>query len=267
MTIEFSLPVLNEEKILKKNVTELHNFCQANLNYIDWKIIIVVNCSIDRSLKISQELAAKYKRIEYISYNQKGRGRSIKKCWLKSKADIVSYMDVDLAVSLENIHDLIKPFLKNQTDLVIGSRLLATSKIKRSFIREFISQTHLYISKIILGHNFSDLQCGFKAIKRESFLSISNSVINPRWFFDTELIFFSKKNNFKIKEIPVDWSENRYDERKSKVNIFTDSLRAFLNLLKLRIRSIFFSVIPGEHPSGHKLREGRESRVKQNESI
>jgi hypothetical protein len=147
-------------------------------------------------------------------------------------------MDVDLAVSPDNIHDLIKPFLKNQVDLVIGSRLLANSKIKRSFIREFVSQTHLYISKIILGHNFSDLQCGFKAIKRKSFLNISNSITNPYWFFDTELIFFSKKNKLKIIEIPVDWSENRYDERKSKVNICTDSLRAFLNLLKLRVRSI-----------------------------
>lgn len=239
MTIEFSIPVLNEEKILKKNILELYNFCQSNLTYIDWLILIVINCSTDQSLAISSELAEKYDKIKYVNYEEKGRGRSIKKTWLKSQADIVAYMDVDLAVSLNNIHDLIKPFLNNQADLVIGSRLMSASKIKRSFLREFISQTHLYISKIILHHNFSDLQCGFKAIRRQAFSQIAASVNNTYWFFDTELIFFAKNAKLKIIEIPVDWSENRYDERKSKVNILTDSLRALTNLLKLRFGSLF----------------------------
>jgi glycosyltransferase involved in cell wall biosynthesis len=239
MTIEFSIPVLNEEKILKKNILELYNFCQKNLLYIDWQIVVAVNCSTDRSLAICQELAAEYDKIKYMNYEEKGRGRSIKKTWLKSQADIVAYMDVDLAVSLDNIHDLVKPFLNSQADLVIGSRLMSASKIKRSFIREFVSQTHLYISKIILHHNFSDLQCGFKAIRQQAFSQIANYVNNTYWFFDTELIFFAKKAKLKIIEIPVDWSENRYDERKSKVNVLTDSLRALANLLKLRFKSLF----------------------------
>ncbi|MCD4693858.1 hypothetical protein K8R62_00680, partial [bacterium] len=78
--------------------------------------------------------------------------------------------------------------------------------------------------------------CGFKAIEKNSFLKISRHLKDPNWFFDTELIFWINKNDYLIKEVPVNWSESRYDERKSKVRMFRDSSRFFINLIKLKMR-------------------------------
>ncbi len=235
MLIEFCLPVYNEEQILKSNVLMLLNYCRnQNFNF-DWQIVIIVNGSSDATLNISKNLSQQYhKFIKYINIKKAGRGQALKRYWLSSQADIVSYMDIDLAVSLENISDLIFPIIKNEVDLVIGSRLLPNSNIKRSFLRELSSQGYNFLSRLILEHKFSDLQCGFKAIKLNKFKTIASYIKNEQWFFDTELVIWAKYFNFKIKEIPVNWEENRYDKRKSKVNIVRDSIKFLINLIKLK---------------------------------
>ncbi len=240
MLIEFCLPVYNEEKILKSNTLKLLDYCNnQNFNF-DWQIVIINNGSKDNCEKIGQELSNKYfKKIKLENIKQSGKGRALKFYLQKSNADIVVYMDIDLAVSLDNISDLVNPIIKENYDLIIGSRLLPDSKIKRSFLRELSSQTYNFLSKIILNHNFSDLQCGFKAIKTNVFKKIASYTKNNKWFFDTELIIFANHFGYKIKEIPVIWEENKYDQRKSKVNLIKDSIKFLIDLIKLKIKLLY----------------------------
>jgi len=239
MKIEFCIPIYNEEKILKNNVIKLLRFFQSQNYNFDWQIILVVNGSSDNSWAICQELKSEYAGlIECRNFPEPGRGQALKKYYLSSQADVLVYMDVDLAVSLNNISDLISPIIAGQADLVIGSRLMPDSKIERSFIRELSSQTYNFLSKVILGHNFSDLQCGFKAVRTEAFKKFADNIKDNKWFFDTELIAYAHHFGYRVKEIPVDWSENRWDQRKSKVNLLRDSLRFLVNLVKLKIRII-----------------------------
>ncbi|MFH1979512.1 MAG: glycosyltransferase [Patescibacteria group bacterium] len=237
MFIEFCLPIYNEEKILKDNVLYLFKYCNnQNFNF-DWKIVIINNGSIDNSEKIGRGLANKYfNKIKLENIKYPGKGQALKFYWQKSIADIIVYMDIDLAVSLNNISDLISLIINKNYDLVLGSRLLPHSKIKRSFIRTLNSKTYNWLSRIILCHNFTDLQCGFKAIKVGALKKLTPFIRNHKWFFDTELIIFANYFKYKIKEMPVDWQENRYDERKSKVNIFRDGIKFLGNLIVLRIR-------------------------------
>ncbi len=234
MRVDFCIPVYNEEKILKNNILKLFSYCQKQNFPFAWQIVIVVNGSDDRSLAIALNLAQKNPKIKVINLKQAGKGRAIKHYGEQSQADILVYMDVDLAVSLDNINDLIFPLLQNKADLVIGSRLLAESKINRSFVRELSSQGYNFLSRLILGHHFSDLQCGFKAIRKDFLKKIAPYIKNNHWFFDTELIVFTNLFGGQIKEIPVDWSENRYEQRKSKVNLIKDSFKFLFNLIKLK---------------------------------
>lgn len=236
MLIEFCLPIYNEEKILKANALYLLDFCQKQSFDFDWKIILVINGSSDNSAAISRELAENNNgRINYFIVEEQGRGQALKKYWTLSQADIAAYMDIDLAASLNNIPGLINSIKSGTTDVAIGSRLMAESSITRSFIRELSSQTYNFLSRIILGHKFSDLQCGFKAVRIETFKKISPFIKNDKWFFDTEMIAYAHRLGYKVAEIPVNWSENRYDKRKSKVNLLKDSLIFLVNLIKLRV--------------------------------
>ncbi|HTW96300.1 MAG TPA: glycosyltransferase [Candidatus Methylomirabilis sp.] len=237
MEIEFCLPIYNEEKILAANSGQLFDFCRRRNFPFSWRIILIVNGSTDRSLAIAKSIAAGApESFLTVEEKEKGRGRALKKYWQKSHADILVYMDADLATSLDNISDLLSPLLADESDLVIGSRLLAKSKIERPLFREFISQSYNLLSRLILRHKFSDLQCGFKAIKRETFLRLAPYLESRNWFFDTELIMLADFFHYRIKEIPVVWEEGRWEQRHSKVNVGRDSLAFLLNLLRLKIR-------------------------------
>lgn len=237
MKIEFCLPIHNEEKILKENTLKLLTYLDKQEHPWNWEIILVINGSSDSSYVLGQKLEQEFPgKIKAVNYPSPGRGQALKKYFSSSQADILLYMDIDLAVSLDNIAPTLKALIEEGYSLAIGSRLLAESKIERSFIRELSSQTYNFLSRLILGHHISDMQCGFKAIKKELFEKIKDKLLDDKWFFDTEMIVFAKKFGGKIKEIPVDWQENRYDERKSKVKLIRDSLRFIKNLIKLRLR-------------------------------
>jgi len=233
ISVEFCIPIFNEEKILEKNVKRLFDYCVRKNFSFSWKIIILNNGSTDNSSAIGEKM--KRAEINIVNISEKGRGQAIKNYWEKSRADIVAYMDIDLAVSLDNISDLINPLIKEGFDLTIGSRLLPESKIERAFIRELSSRTYNLVSRLACGHKFFDLQCGFKAIKTGVFRRLSPLIRDSKWFFDTELVVFASHYGCKVKEVPVEWSENRYDKRKSKVNLFRDTVTFLINLVKLRI--------------------------------
>lgn len=235
--IHFVVPVHNEEKILPGSLEKLLRYCQGQHYPFNWQVHVVVNGSTDRTLEIARRLqAGSAERLLVTDFPEPGRGAALKRAWLASQADIVMYMDVDLAVSLEHLAELLQPILAGESDLVIGSRNLNDSKIKRSLLREFISQSYNLLSRLILGHNFSDLQCGFKAIRLTTFQAVAPRLEGMHWFFDTELVLWATRGGFRVREIPVDWSENRYEQRKSKVRLIQDSWQFFLNLLRLRAR-------------------------------
>ena len=237
MTVDFCLPIKNEALILESSLNKLLTYCEQNNFIFSWRIIGVINGSTDHSVDILKNFKNKYpERIDFIEISEPGRGRALKKCWLLSTADILSYMDCDLAVSLDNLSALIMPLVNKETDLTIGSRLSEGSATQRSIFREFVSHSYNLLSHLLLNHNIADLQCGFKAIRREVFLKIEPQLVDDYWFFDTELVILAKRLGFTIREVPVDWRENRFQNRKSTVKIFHDSLAFIKNLLVFRHR-------------------------------
>ena len=237
MMIEFCLPVKNEEKILAVNARRLYDFLLAAKPSYDWRIVIIVNGSSDSSWALASQLTAEdadHFQAEHLAIE--GKGAALKKYFLLSRADILVFMDVDLAVSLKNLSGLLSPLLADQADLMIGSRLLFSSRTERSFWRSFTSRVYNLLSRFLLGHDLSDLQCGFKAMRRSLFEDLSAYLKDDAWFFDTELTAWSLERGWRVQEIAVDWQENRYDRRQSKIKVLRDAWPFVLNLLKLRRR-------------------------------
>lgn len=238
MLIDFCIPIYNENRLLKKNAAKVLEYCQKKNFPFSWRLVLIINGSTDDSLAIAENFsAASGGLVKVFQVAERGKGLALRKYWSSSEADIFFFMDIDLAVSLEDIPSLLKPLAEGY-DLAIGSRLLAESRIRRDFFRELISQGYNFLSRLILGHKFSDLQCGFKAIKKSAFDRIAPYLKNSEWFFDTELLAFANFFAYRVKEIPVDWEENRYDQRKSKINVLKDSFKFFFLLLGLKERVI-----------------------------
>src|SRR6201999_2471271 len=106
-------------------------------------------------------------RVRAVHLDAKGRGRALHQVWTTSTANVVAYMDVDLSTDLNALLPLVAPLLSGHSDVAIGSRLARTSRVIRGPKREFISRSYNLILKTTLRANFSDAQCGFKAIRTD----------------------------------------------------------------------------------------------------
>jgi glycosyltransferase involved in cell wall biosynthesis len=234
MKVDICLPVYNEDLIFNDNASQLLTFLRNSDLKVDWRVIFIVNGSSLDFQRMVQEFVDQNAIDTSVFFVKKaGKGRAIKTYFDFSQADVLAYMDIDLAVDLNNLFSLLAPVLSGELDLCLGSRMLASSRVKRSYLRGISSQAYIAVSRLLLKHDVSDLQCGFKAIDAKSWRQLSPKIQNNDFFFDTELIYFARKVNLKIKEIPVDWSENRYHLRCSKTNLWRDSVLFMWEIWKL----------------------------------
>lgn len=233
------LPTYNEENILKENALKVYNFCREKIFEYDWQILIADNGSTDKTVTIAQELNQKIPQIIYFHLEKAGRGRALKKAWSEYEADIYVYMDIDLATDLKYLEFLIKAVDKEGCDLATGSRLKRGAEVERSIGREISSRIYNLILKIFFpSYSIKDSQCGFKAISQKIKEQILPKVKNSGWFFDTELLIYSFYRGYRIKEIPVNWKEERFVKRKSTVKFFQTVLDCLKEIIKLKINLI-----------------------------
>lgn len=217
LSINLTLPLYNEQTILAENVEKILNFIH-NDQY-EWQIILADNNSTDNTPLIAMVLEKKYpKKINYLRIDKKGKGLAIKTAWQKFPADYYIFMDADLSTDLSALPRLIEE-LKNNADIVIGSRYLPESQIHRSLLRLFVSKISRWFIAKWLKLPLTDFACGFKGVNQKIIQNILPQIKNKQWFFDTEMLCRAHRAGNTIKEIPVIWTETLNQKRKSKVGL------------------------------------------------
>ena len=230
-TLDLVVPVLNEEKGLCHGIYKLHQFLLTQMTGYDWRIIIADNGSTDSTKQLCIDLSSDLSNVDYIYLKQRGRGRALKKAWLGSEADIMCYMDVDLSTDLVALPHLVSVLETGEYDLCIGSRLGSKSTvIGRKLKRELISRIYNLMIRMLFCTRFQDAQCGFKAVSKNAAGGLVPFVKDNAWFFDTELLILAEKNGYRIKELPVIWT----DDPDSKVRILKTALEDLKGLARLR---------------------------------
>lgn len=229
---ELTIPVLDEEKTLEKNVLKVLDFCKKELTPLV-QIVIADNGSTDQTGTIGEKLAEDFDEIKYIRVPRKGVGLALRTSWLSSKAEVVGYMDLDLATDIEHLKQVYKILLIDRNfQIVNGSRLLPNSEVKnRSALREITSRSFNKFVQNLLGVGITDGMCGFKFFRRETaFKLINTGITTDGWFFSTEILVKAEWLGIPVKEIPIKWT----DDPDSKVNVLNLSKEYLKELLRLK---------------------------------
>jgi len=229
VTVDVVIPVYNEERVLEQSISTLVAFLHARCPY-HWRVVIADNASTDRTLEVAKRLSERIPEVDFIHLGEKGRGKALQRAWIESEADVVSYMDVDLSTNLEAFPPLIEALISGGYHLAIGSRLKRGSVITRQLKREILSRGYNLLIKLLFFHNFSDAQCGFKALTRQAVRELVPLVKDQGWFFDTELLLRAEQKGYKIFEVPVEWIE----DLDSRVNILQTALDDVKGLIRVR---------------------------------
>jgi glycosyltransferase involved in cell wall biosynthesis len=209
------------------------DFVEDILNRLEgetYEIIIAEDGSSDGTDEVAKRLAEERDEVLHLhADNRLGRGLALKNALAMAKGSKLVYMDADLATDPRSLHDLVMSL--QQADMVIGSRYMQGSRVKRPLIRNLASIAYNLLVRLIFKDGVSDHQCGFKAFRRTFLDGILDSVVSHGWSWDTEIIVRAKRKGYSVLEIPVEHIES--DERKSKINLFRDTARMALGLLRL----------------------------------
>lgn len=232
------LPTYNEQLVIYQNTQRLLQFCEQNLCEYDWRVAVADNGSTDQT--ISEVGRITHPRFYSIHLSTKGRGGAIVKTWQNSTADFLMYMDSDLAVGLESIPALIQNL--EIYDVVTASRFTHGSSVQRTPLRDVSSRIYMWMVRRALGYHGNDVQCGCKGIQKKVFETIlpyintASLTNNSGWFFDTELLVFAERKGYQIKELPVEWVDNRFAKRKSRVRVLPITVNYIRQVAALRKR-------------------------------
>lgn len=122
---------------------------------------------------------------------------------LKTKPDIIVFLDGDYSDYPEEMEKLIAPILKENIDLVIGSRALGNkasgSMMPQQIFGNWLATT---LMRLIYGAKFTDLG-PFRAIKFEKLLDLNMQDKTYGW--TVEMQIKAAKQQLKFTEIPVSY--------------------------------------------------------------
>ncbi len=230
------LPAHNESSSLEINVDLLDDFMQKLGS--PYEIIIAEDGSTDKTYSIAKELAERKNNIKVIHSKEKlGKGAALTRAIMSSEGQTVAFMDADIAVDLKDFAKLLRSVEQN-FEVVVGSRLIKGSKVKRSPLRSLTSRVYNICASILFRDGICDRQCGLKGFHRKVAAEVLPQMHSTGWVWDTEFLLRTIKAGYTVHEIPVSWQERRV---KTSIKVFSLAPVMFFGLLKLWILARAFS--------------------------
>lgn len=214
-SIDIFIPVLNESKIIKKNILKINStFVNTKYNY---QIYVIDDGSDDETPKIVKKLVNK--KIHYIRF---GNGHTRRENLFKAmrengNSNIVCFIDI-ARIDPKYILNLANKM--GGYDVIIGSRYTQTLYTKRKFFRMVISFFFNIFWLFIMRSKIKDGNCGLKLFKRNVFIELYkwlgyDSSLERGWLADRMILKRAEKLNYKVGEFQIQW----IDRNESSFNL------------------------------------------------
>ncbi|GAG14982.1 unnamed protein product, partial [marine sediment metagenome] len=131
---------------------------------------------------------------------------------LLENPEIIVTFDADGQHNPKDIKKLTKPIIKGKADFVIGSRMLDTKKMP--WIKRLANKAGNIFTWFLFGAYVTDSQSGLRVFSRKAAEAIE---IKTRGMeVSSEIIKEIKRNNLKIKEVPIKTIYTEYAIKKGQ---------------------------------------------------
>ncbi|PIQ21996.1 MAG: dolichyl-phosphate beta-D-mannosyltransferase [Cytophagales bacterium CG18_big_fil_WC_8_21_14_2_50_42_9] len=147
-------------------------------------------------------------------------------------------MDADFSHNPEDLVRLRSACVDEGYDLAIGSRYIGgVNVVNWPMNRVLMSYFASYYVRLVTGMPIQDATAGFKCYARQVLETIRLDEIRfIGYAFQIEMKFMTYKYGFKIKEVPIIFTERAKGQSKMSKGIITE---AFYGVLKMKINSYF----------------------------
>jgi dolichyl-phosphate beta-glucosyltransferase len=224
------LPAYNESERVASTLEKI----LAHSEQRGWKteVIVVNDGSSDDTARLVSGYAARYPGVRLLDNpGNRGKGYSVRNGMLHATGDILLFSDADLSSPIVEADKLFAAIAAG-ADVAIGSRWLkAELQTKRQPLhRQVFGRAFNLALRIVLGLNFKDTQCGFKAFTRDAAQKLFTLQKIERWGFDPELLYLARTLHLKVVEVPVTWSHREG----TRINPLRDGIRMLGEMLTIR---------------------------------
>ncbi|MCI5221951.1 MAG: glycosyltransferase family 2 protein [Candidatus Electrothrix sp. AR4] len=216
------IPVYNEAGVIGEVIEDVraHGF----------DLIIVVD---DGSEDNTWEVAAAHDVLTVRLKVNRGKGAAVKTGIMAANllhADVVVTMDGDGQHDPADLEALIAPILSNESDVVLGSRLLHREKMPK--IKVLANNVGNFFTWLFYGLLVSDSQSGFRAYSSYAALIIDTKA--DKYEYDSKVIREIKNNRLRFTEVPVHTRYTEYSKgKKNKQGFFNGLLTLYRMIWKL----------------------------------
>ena len=218
------IPAYNEEKTIRTVIEGLNG-------KVD-EIVVVDDGSTDRTIDILRSLD-----VVVISHQMNmGYGEAMRSGFRKGLeigGDIFLLIDADLQHDPNESKELMEFLIKNNHDVVVGSRFMK-SRSRIPLYRRLGIKFFTALTRILIGVRLTDAQSGFRVFTRDAIEKVVDFRAGNMGS-SIEILFLLKKNNIRIKEFPITCS---YENVRYSVNPITHGLQLINSLMKTYLRSI-----------------------------
>lgn len=217
--IAILIPCLNEEQTIGKVLDDFRKeLPEAELFVFD-------NCCTDNTAEIARKHGA-----NVIREPRQGKGFVIESMFRRVKADCYVMVDGDDTYPAEKVHELLKPVVSGDADMVIGARL--SHYTKGSFPPLHVAGNNLvrWIVNRIFRTNLLDIFSGYRVFNERICQCIP--VESSGFEIETEITIQMLYYKLKIVEIQVPY-RRRPDGSESKLNTFRDGFRVVWEIFTL----------------------------------
>ncbi len=202
------IPAYNEEKRILETLNRITDYFKNRSEV--YEIIVVNDGSTDKTKELIEDFLKKNNFMSQIA---------VRTGVLSSIGELILFTDADLSTPIEEYEKLLS-YIRNGYDIAIGSRALKESKIvvRQPFYREIAGKAFNKVVQLLTVKGINDTQCGFKLFKGDVGREIFSKCNLNGFSFDFEFLFYAKKLNYKIIEVPVIWMHREH----SKVKLLRD---------------------------------------------
>ena len=195
------------------------------------RVVVIDDGSTDATANTARATGA-----EVISHGvNKGYGEAIKSCLEAGRtrgANILVTLDGDGQHQPEEIEQVVAPILKDEADIVIGSRFLS-NRTNMPAYRRFGIKVITFLFNFGSKVKVEDAQSGFRAYSKKALQSISAT--RTGMDVSVEIIIKGRATGLRIKEVPISC---QYHTRSSTKNPLIHGLGVAFSVVKLRLKSL-----------------------------
>jgi dolichol-phosphate mannosyltransferase len=231
MNLTIIIPTYNEVETITRTVE------RALAVDPGFHVLVVDDNSPDGTAKVVEELASQNARVSLLlRTNDKGFGTAVRDGFLEALrrgAVLIGQMDADGSHDPAMLGEMKATILRNEADVVIGSRYLNGSTIlgwgPRRYANSYVAN---WLARLATGLRLADATNGLRLFRREVLENLElKHLLSPGYSVILETNYRAFRAGYSFKELPITFHPRIGGESKMG---FREIVRFTLFLLKLR---------------------------------